>query len=311
MYNLDLQEADRAEVMVLVDNYTDVLSVQSTDVVKRPIITPSTPAPVAQHGLSCLVKVYKGPEEHHILMDVGRSPLAVPYNIDVFDVDVTKIECVVLSHGHPDHFGGLFEFLGEANEGMSVILHPDAFLERRLNMPGIGFREMPQLKEEALKRKGANIIKAKEPSSVCSNLVLALGETERVTDFEKGFPLAEAKIQGKWITDPFYDDQGVAINVKGKGLVVIGGCSHAGIINTIKYAQQLTGVNKVFAVLGGFHLVGPIFEPIVETTINEMKSIGPDFIVPMHCTGWKAITRFSQEMAGEFILNTVGTTYVF
>ena len=141
--------------------------------------------------------------------------------------------------------------------------------------------------------------------------VLVTGEVERVTDFEKGFPWAEAKIDGGWVLDPFHDDQGVAVKVKGKGLIVIGGCSHAGIINTVKQAQRMARTEAVYAVLGGFHLTGPVFDPIIGPTIEEMKKISPEYVVPMHCTGWKAINQFAREMPRQFLLNSVGTTYVF
>jgi 7,8-dihydropterin-6-yl-methyl-4-(beta-D-ribofuranosyl)aminobenzene 5'-phosphate synthase len=151
----------------------------------------------------------------------------------------------------------------------------------------------------------------KGASTLASDLVLVTGEVERVTDFERGFPWAEAKMDGDWVVDPFHDDQGVAVKVKDRGLVVIGGCSHAGIINTVRHIQKVAGTDKVHAVLGGFHLSGPIFEPIVGQTIQEMKKIGPALVVPMHCTGWKAINQFAREMPEQFVLNSVGTTYVF
>ena len=107
------------------------------------------------------------------------------------------------------------------------------------------------------------------------------------------------------------DDQAVVINIKGKGLVVVSGCAHAGIINTIKYAQKITGIEPVLGVLGGFHLTGPLFEPVIEPTIKAMKQINPEYIVPMHCTGWDAINRFFSAIPDSCILNTVGTTYRF
>jgi len=91
----------------------------------------------------------------------------------------------------------------------------------------------------------------------------------------------------------------------------IGGCSHAGIINTVKHAQEIAGTQKVHAVLGGFHLSGPLFDPIIKPTIEEMKKIAPEYIVPTHCTGWKAINEFATAMPDQFQLNSVGTTYVF
>ncbi|RZN37107.1 MAG: MBL fold metallo-hydrolase [Methanophagales archaeon ANME-1-THS] len=310
MNALNVREVDKLEVTVLVDNYTDVLLLQSTEVVKRSG-TPPPNLPLAEHGLACLLKVKAGSEEHVVLMDAGVSPTCLFHNADVLKIDLSKVESVVLSHGHYDHFGALVEFLNNAPKGIPLILHPDAFYERRLNVPRIGVAGLPTLDEIALKKTGVTLRKAREASLLVSNLILVSGEVERVTDFEKGFPWAEAKIDDKWVVDPFHDDQGVAVKVKNKGLVVISGCSHAGIINTVKYLQKVARTNKVHAVLGGFHLTGPIFEPIVGPTIQEMKRIGPDFVVPMHCTGWKAINQFAQEMPEQFLLNSVGTTYVF
>jgi 7,8-dihydropterin-6-yl-methyl-4-(beta-D-ribofuranosyl)aminobenzene 5'-phosphate synthase len=310
MSELNLREADKLEVTVLVDNYTDALLLQSTDIVKRPV-TPPPNLPLAEHGLSCLLKVSTDLEEHVVLMDAGVSTTCLFHNADVLGVDLSKVESVVLSHGHFDHFGALVEFLNSAAKGMPLVLHPDSFLERRLNAPGIGAVNIPTLDEAALKETGVTFHKASEASTLASDLIMVSGEVQRVTDFEKGFPWAEAKIDDKWVVDPFHDDQGVAIKVKGRGLVVISGCSHAGIINTVKHVQKIVRTSRVHAVLGGFHLTGPIFEPIIGPTIEEMKKIGPDFVVPLHCTGWKAINQFAAKMPEQFFLNTVGTTYVF
>jgi len=311
MSGLNLQEVDKFEVTVLIDNYTDALLMQSTDMVKRPMTRPPNFL-LAEHGLSCLLKVYKGAEEHVVLMDAGVSATCFFHNARVLNTDLSQVEAVILSHGHFDHFGALVEFLNKAAKGIPVVLHPDAFLQRCLNNPITGRRaEFPRLDEVALKETGAVLHKVKEASTLLSDLVLISGEVRRVTDFEKGFPWAKAKIDDEWVVDPFHDDQGVAVKVKGKGLVVIGGCSHAGIINTVKHCQAVAQTSKVHAVLGGFHLTGPIFEPIISPTIEEMKMIAPDFVMPMHCTGWQAINQFAREMPQQFVLTTVGTTYVF
>lgn len=310
MSELNLREADKLEVTVLVDNYTDVLLLQGTDAVKRPLIPPPKML-LAEHGLSCLLKVYAGTEEHLVLFDAAGSTTCFFHNADLLQVDLSKVESVALSHGHFDHFGALVEFLNRATKGIPLVLHPDAFLQRRINIPGVGHADFPTLDETALEKTGTALHKIKVASTLASDLIMVLGEVERVTDFEKGFPWVEAKIDDKWVMDPFRDDQGLAVRVKDRGLVVIGGCSHAGIINTVKHAQKVAQADKVHAVLGGFHLTGPIFEPIIGPTIEEMKKIGPDFVAPMHCTGWKAITQFAEEMPEQFILNTVGTTYVF
>ena len=311
MNGLNLQEVDKLEVTELIDNYSDVLLLQDTDMVKRPRTLPPN-APLAEHGLSCLLKVHKGAEEHVVLMDAGVSSTCFFHNARVLDVDLSQVEAVVLSHGHFDHFGALVEFLNKATKGIPVVLHPDAFLQRHLNIPITGRRvDFPRLDEVALMKKGAVLNKVKEASTLASDLILISGEVRRVTDFEKGFPWAEAKINDTWVVDPFHDDQGVAVKVKGRGLVVISGCSHAGIINTVKHVQAVAQTSKVHAVLGGFHLTGQIFEPIIGPTIEGMKKIGPDFVMPMHCTGWQAINQFAREMPQQFVLTTVGTTYVF
>jgi 7,8-dihydropterin-6-yl-methyl-4-(beta-D-ribofuranosyl)aminobenzene 5'-phosphate synthase len=310
MGELNLQEVDKLEVIVLIDNYTDVFLLQGTDIVKRPRIPPGNFL-LAEHGLSCLLKVYKGAEEHVVLMDAGGSSTCLFHNARLLNVDLREVEAVVLSHGHPDHFGGLAGFLNKAAKGMPVVLHPDAFVQRRLNSPITGRRVEPRLDEVALGKTGAVLHKVKQASTLASDLILISGGVRRVTGFEKGFPWAEAKINDKWIVDPFHDDQGIAVKVKGKGLVVISGCAHAGIINTVKHCQAAAQTSKVHAVLGGFHLTGPIFEPIIGSTIEEMKKIGPDFVMPMHCTGWLAINEFAREMPKQFMLTTVGTTYVF
>ncbi len=311
MGELHLREADRLEVTVLVDNYTDLLLLQSTEVVKRARIAPPQ-ALLAEHGFSCLLKVYDGSEEHLVLLDAGVTGTSLLHNADLLKVDLSRIESVVLSHGHYDHFGALAEVLSRAPGGVSLFLHPDAFLQRRLIIPGAAAPVgTPALDEEALKQAGALIHRVKGPFPLASDLVLTTGEVGRVTDFERGFPWAQAKIDDQWVVDPFHDDQGVAVKVRGKGLVVIGGCSHAGIINTVKQAQRAAQMEAVHAVLGGFHLTGPLFEPIIEPTIEEMKKLGSDYVVPMHCTGWNAINQFAKEMPGQFLLSSVGTTYVF
>ena len=311
MNELHLREADRLEVTVLVDNYADLLLMDTTETFRRAQVAfPGTL--LAEHGLSCLVKVYAASEEHWVLMDAGISPACFLNNADVLEVDLTRIESLVLSHGHFDHFGGLMAFLGRARKGIPLIVHPDAFLEFRLNLP---FRDrpmdLPRLDEKAIAQTGAAVHKIGSASTLASDLVLVTGDVERTTDFETGFPWMEARINGEWVVDPFHHDQGLAVMVKDRGLVVVGGCSHAGIINTVSYARKVSGADRVHAVLGGFHLSGMLFEPIIGTTIEEMKKMAPDLVAPMHCTGWKAIKQFSEEMPDQFVLNAVGTTYVF
>ncbi len=318
MDRLQLRQADKIEVVVLVDNYSDEL-LEDSHTAKR-LRVPSPNAPMAEPGLALLVKVYAGAEEHTVLMDAGISGKCLQHNTDLMAIskavmsgvvtaDVQDVESVVLSHGHSDHYGGLITFLFRAGKKVPVILHPGAFVERRLKY-GHDYSDMVSLDESVLEQAGAVLDKRSAPSVIASGLILVCGEVERTTGFEKGSPSLEAKIGENWMPDPFCDDQALAVHVKNHGLVVIGGCSHAGIINTVRHVQKITRTEKIHAVMGGFHLaVSPA--SVVESTIGEMKKIAPTFIIPMHCTGWNVINRFSVEMLGQFILNSVGTTYLF
>jgi 7,8-dihydropterin-6-yl-methyl-4-(beta-D-ribofuranosyl)aminobenzene 5'-phosphate synthase len=305
-----LLEADGVDVTVLVDNYTDLLMMQGTEVVRRPMCIPPE-VPMAEHGLACMLMVRSGGEEHLVLMDAGITSECLLHNAKVLRTDLSRTEAVVLSHGHFDHFGGLEGALGQVRKGTPVVLHPDAFLPRRLNIPFIGTSTPITLSEETITHLGAEVVRSEGPSTVASGLVQVSGEVRRSTPFEMGFPFAEALVDGSWVQDQFHDDQAVAVNVRGRGLVVISGCAHAGIVNTVEHMREVTGISKVHAVLGGFHLTGQLFDHVIPPTIEAMRAIGPDHIVPMHCTGWKAMNAFEEAMPDRFRLNVVGTTYSF
>jgi 7,8-dihydropterin-6-yl-methyl-4-(beta-D-ribofuranosyl)aminobenzene 5'-phosphate synthase len=306
-----LRQADSVEITVLTDNYTDVLMMEESANVRR-FPAPRPRAPLAEHGLSCLIRVRKGSEEHCLLMDTGISPTCLLHNADLLGVDYDAIGEVFLSHGHWDHYGGLQGLLERLARMVPVTVHPSAFFERRVNLPLPAVPTMlPGMDEEVLARAGADFKKSGKPELLASGLVLSTGEVERTTPFETGISWTEMKIDGAWTRDCFIDDQALVINVKNKGLVVITGCAHAGIVNTVLHTIRMMGTDRIHAVLGGFHLSGPLFAPIIPPTIAALQQIGPDFIVPMHCTGFKATSRIANEMPGQFVLNTVGTTYMF
>jgi 7,8-dihydropterin-6-yl-methyl-4-(beta-D-ribofuranosyl)aminobenzene 5'-phosphate synthase len=304
-----LKPADRVEVTVLVDNYIDIF-VQPSTPVERRLPFDTGRQVLAEHGLSCLVRVFSGKKEHVILLDTGLSRECMAWNARQLGISLAGIESVVLSHGHFDHIGGLEAVFSGAGRQVPLVAHPDAFLKRRLNGPK-GIVALPQLDAVALKKAGADILLRSGSSKLAAGHLLVTGEVERKTTFEKGMPGMEMFVDGQWMPDPINDDQALVINVKDKGLVVLSGCAHAGIINTVEYAKKITGVDHVHAVLGGFHLTGPAFAQVIPPTIEAMQRINPDYVVPMHCTGWDAMHRFETEMPGKFILNTVGTTYVF
>jgi 7,8-dihydropterin-6-yl-methyl-4-(beta-D-ribofuranosyl)aminobenzene 5'-phosphate synthase len=311
---VQLKEVNRVEILTLMDNYVDVL-LGSTDVVTRPPLAKGLEIPtdnlLAEHGLSMLVMAYQGKEKHTVLFDTGYTSVGVPHNVEFLEVDLDEIEALVLSHAHMDHTGSLFTVLDQIDKTIPLVVHPEAFVSPRYFGldDGRKLRFPRTLVKADLEHRKVELVVSKAPTLIARDLVAVTGEVERVTDFEKGLPNALLERNGKVEKDPIADDQSLVLNLKGKGLVVISGCAHAGIINTILHAQKITGISEVYAVMGGFHLSGPVFEPIIEETISELKQLNPAVIVPMHCTGWKAIERFSQEFPASFILNSVGSKF--
>lgn len=310
---LPLKEVDRVEVLTLMDNYSDAL-LKDTEVVKRPSLVKGDDVPrdalVAEHGLSLLITLYRNGGKHTILMDTGYTKIGVPHNMDRLEIDPGEIETIVMSHAHQDHTGALYPVLDRIGGPIPMVLHPDAFqFPRFKELPdGKKLRFPRNLVREELEARNVQVIETREPTLIMDDMLLVTGEVERTSGFEKGLPGAFLEKDGKLEKDPMTDDQSLVLLLKGRGLVIISGCSHSGIVNTVRYSRKVAGTETVYAVLGGFHLSGPPFEPIIERTIEELKRFAPEIIVPMHCTGWKAIQRVSEVFPDAFVLNSVGST---
>ncbi len=313
-FPLLLQEVERVEVITLMDNYSDVL-LEDTDVMTRPHTSKDgkilTDTFLAEHGLSLLVSVWEKGNRHTILFDAGYTSIGVPHNLKQLGMDIKKtgIECIVISHGHMDHTGALYPILEMLSGPIPLVAHPGVFSSPRYVIRDNGERDLFPLTliKSDLEDRGVEIVESKGPTLIADNTILVTGEIERSTDFEIGFPNGFMEQDGKIVKDPVSDDQSLVINLKDMGLVIISGCAHAGIINTLLYAKKITGIDNLQMVMGGFHLSGPVFEPIIEKTIIELKKANPKIIVPMHCTGWKAIKRLSEAFPNAFILNSVGS----
>lgn len=309
---MELKPVDRIEILTLVDNYVDVL-LESTDLVTRPprardgkIILNTL---VAEHGLSLLISVWQGEKRHTILFDTGFTGIALLHNAELLGLDLREIEVLVLSHAHMDHTGALHRFLDSIGRPLPVVLHPDAFLYPRFLVLKDGRREQfPRtLVRSELESRNIRIVESKAPVSLAEDAILVSGEVERRTEFEKGMPNAYVEKDGKVEKDPMWDDQAIIMHLKGKGLVVISGCSHAGIINTVLHARKIAGEERVYGIMGGFHLPWPAYEALVEPTIHALGEMKPGVLVPMHCTGWKSIHRIAETFPSSVILNSVGS----
>jgi 7,8-dihydropterin-6-yl-methyl-4-(beta-D-ribofuranosyl)aminobenzene 5'-phosphate synthase len=193
-----------------------------------------------------------------------------------------------------------------------LIMHPWAFKGKRyLEQENNAKIKLSGLNAKDLELTGVNLVESEMPYIYEDSTWLTTGTIDRITEFEIGLPNALIEIDGQIQNDPIWDDQAVVLHLKDKGLVVISGCAHAGIINTINYARRITGVNDVYAVVGGFHLGGHELEKIIEPTIKEMKMINPGKIVPMHCTGRRAIQKMHEVFGESFGLNSVGSRFIF
>jgi 7,8-dihydropterin-6-yl-methyl-4-(beta-D-ribofuranosyl)aminobenzene 5'-phosphate synthase len=163
---------------------------------------------------------------------------------------------------------------------------------------------------DEIEAAGGKAISTMEPILLADGLLLRTGEIPRVTAHEKGMKGHKVFLDGEWTDDTAVkDDVSLVAAVKGKGLVVISGCSHAGIINIIREAQRLTGENQVHAVIGGFHLAARVTKGTMRDTVKIMKKIRPNLLVPCHCTGWRARHMMSAEMPNEYVEGSVGHKY--
>jgi len=246
---------------------------------------------IAKHGLSVLVETEIEDAYVRVLMDSGPSAEALLNNIDVVGVNLRKIDAIMLTHGHYDHTDGLIGVLKSLNKPVPVITHPKIFntkfsmTKHKLRFIGAAFT-LSELKN----CKGIPLF-ASNPVLIADGMTTT-GEIERVTSYEKvnGFFTVD---QGKFVKDYIMDDQALVINLEGKGLVVVTGCAHAGVVNTVLHAQKIMKTEKVYAVLGGFHLINATARR-VKKTIEDLKKFNIKFLGPCHCTGKKAMRKLKE-----------------
>jgi len=309
-----LQPCERVEVVALVDNVIDAL-LPDTVVAKRAPLGRNAlfESPLlAEHGFSCLVTAYSGQRRHTLLFDTGLSQQAIVHNLDVLQLSAKDIETVILSHGHRDHTTGLLGLARSlGRQRLPLVLHPDAWLNRKVVLPSGEEVRLPPLDRSALRQAHIEVVEERGPSYLFEGLALVTGRVRRTSRFEKGFAIHYAERDGRWQPDPLiHDDQATVLNVKDKGLVVITGCGHAGIVNILRHARRLTGIERIYAVIGGLHLSGPLFEPLIPQTVRWLRKLSPQLIIPGHCTGWKATHALAWALPEAFLPNSVGTRYL-
>jgi 7,8-dihydropterin-6-yl-methyl-4-(beta-D-ribofuranosyl)aminobenzene 5'-phosphate synthase len=339
----EIPSVDRLVVTNLVDNVYDVYAKGGR--IGNLTITRSTlPFPygsdvmlLSEHGLAFHLHSFRGDEEKQILLDFALTPRTLTNNYQGLRVDPAKADALIISHGHVDHYGGLLDVArslqGHAKAGLTLYAGGrDTFCHRWVVQPDGKKLDYGELKRDELEGRGLNVVIAEEPTTVAGHAITS-GHIARVTDFEvpppaarleagatgsaceasMHFPPGTVKIEAKpgdLVQDIFWGEHATAYNVKDRGLVVISSCGHAGIINSVRQIQKSTGIEKVHAVVGGWHLA-PYPDEIIAKTVQAMKEINPDYLIPMHCTGFRTIMAVQQEMPQKLIMPSTGTSVVF
>ena len=246
---------------------------------------------LAKHGLSLLIEIeLEDSKRLTLMMDTSPSADITLGNMQSMAIDPKEIALIVLSHGHYDHTGGLLGVLKKVGRQTLVVVHPNAFSPKLKLKPSIKYVGSP-CRLSSVERAGGVVLSTRNPVALAEGISTS-GEIERVTTFEgvEGFWTID---NGMFMKDDMVDDQALLIRIQDKGLGIITGCAHAGIINTIRHAQKVMKTDKVYAVVGGFHLAQSNNERI-ETTIRELTNLDPTMICPCHCTGFKATKQLTE-----------------
>lgn len=318
-----LEPVDEIVVTTLVDNVFDALLAGDERVSRASFGVGPVQAPqfetgataaglIAEHGFSVLVSVRRGAATTRLLFDTGLSPDAMVINASRLGLDPSDVRAVILSHGHFDHAGGLAGLAGRRGaRSLPMVVHPMIWTRRRQAVPGREPMELPTLSRRALDGEGFTVIERREPSLLVDGSVLITGEVDRTTEFERGMPPAHQRWTGAaWEHDPLViDDQALVVHVRDRGLVVVTGCGHSGVVNIVRHAQRLTGVPRLHALIGGFHLSGPAFEPIIGRTVDALAGLAPELIVPGHCTGWRAQHALAAAMPAAWVAGSSGSSF--
>jgi 7,8-dihydropterin-6-yl-methyl-4-(beta-D-ribofuranosyl)aminobenzene 5'-phosphate synthase len=329
-------EVDRLAVRIVTDNQViqfipsekrDGLTIERRTGAN---LTPDAPPRTAlrgEWGLSMHAESQRGNEVRNVLVDFGYTPETLINNMSILKIDPAGFDALVLSHGHYDHFGGMVGFLS-ANKGRLKKNLPlfvggeDCFCTRETALGQYG-----ALDRKAIIDANLSLMMAEGPAIVADHGFTTgkiaqvssekpLQPTREKVGIVNGFgcfpdKMAPAKNTGTFIPDDFEHEIGTNFVVKGKGLVVLTSCSHRGIINAIKQAQAVSGLQKVHAVIGGFHIVPPLDDDYMRLVITTLKEIDPDYLIPGHCSGDRFYDLARNELGDKVIHSAVGTRFVF
>lgn len=325
---MTLAPIDRLEILVLVDNATDVLSTtpshvesESAGMMRRGIrMMASKCLCCAAHGLSCLVTAHRGAVSHSVLFDTGPEEYAFERNTTRLGADLGIVDSIMLSHGHWDHAGAMLlalSMMRSRNGGRKIpfYAHPGMFRSRAVKLPNGTIRRMEDIPSvEQLTAFGAEVIVTTEPQALHDGMFYVSGEIPRTTAYERGYP-GQVRLMAdgeSWEPDELLmDERFLAVNVAGKGLVVLSACSHAGVVNVLTHARDRFPGVPLHAVMGGLHLAGPN-EGIIPQTVEGLRAFDLKTIAAGHCTGWRGMTALANAFGDKILApSAVGKRYSF
>ena len=262
---------------------------------------------LGQFGLSMLAEIHSGGEEMRVLVDTGLSPGPLLNNMGILGIDPKSIDSIFLTHCHYDHTGGLGGLLEKTREDVPIVAHPSVFRRCYVKKPSLRFIGIPERSGRDVIEAGGGRLVLRSGAYEFMPGVVTTGEVERRTSYE---PLENVfnDVDGELVQDPELDDMSLVVNVRDRGLVILAGCSHAGIVNIMMQARRMTGVEKIHAVIGGFHLRVAGDEQLSKT-IDELSKA--DAVSAGHCTGFKALKAISDRMEDRFSLLQCGTVLEF
>ena len=310
-----MQSCDRLSITVLVDNYIDMLMPNTATIRRQGMpehFLPRRGTPLAENGISFLLKATTAGRTTTILFDAGMSGIPIIHNARVLGVDWDEIDQVVLSHGHPDHFGGIYAALEAMGRRVPLIVHPSAFHPRSIRRPDMMLQYFNRgLTERELVEAGAALVPVREPLDLAPGITTS-GEIPITVDFEHEVPAGRMSIRdGHVHPDPIDDYLTLIINVTGVGLVVLDPCGHSGVLSSLDHATKITGVDALHGVLGGFHLGhAGITQQKIDQTVAGLAERGLKLIAPMHCSGFRAQRAVAEALPEAFALMTAGAELV-